>query len=44
MGISSTGEHSVTPPAPGLAYRLGRILLVFCSSPESGSTMTEHGG
>ena len=28
----------------GSTFSLGRVLLVFRSSPEAGSTMTEHGG
>lgn len=36
-----TGE---TPLADDSRFRLGRVLLVFRSSPESGSTMTEHRG
>ena len=41
------GEHgmpAVTAPVPladGATFRLGRILLIFRSSPEHGSTVTE---
>jgi DNA-binding winged helix-turn-helix (wHTH) protein len=39
------GEAAITGPVPladDARFRLGRVLLVFRSSPESGSTMTEH--
>ena len=41
------GESAITGPTPladDARFRLGRVLLVFRSSPESGSTMTEHRG
>jgi DNA-binding winged helix-turn-helix (wHTH) protein len=41
------GESAIAGPtalADDARFRLGRVLLVFRSSPESGSTMTEHRG
>ena len=41
------GEPAITGPTPladDARFRLGRVLLVFRSSPESGSTLTEHRG
>jgi DNA-binding winged helix-turn-helix (wHTH) protein len=41
------GESAITGPTPlgdDARFRLGRVLLVFRSSPESGSTLTEHRG
>ena len=40
-------ESAITGQAPladDARFRLGRVLLVFRSSPESGSTLTEHRG
>ena len=40
-------EPAITGPTPladDARFRLGRVLLVFRSSPESGSTQTEHRG
>jgi DNA-binding winged helix-turn-helix (wHTH) protein len=40
-------EPAITGPAPladGARFRLGRVLLVLRSAPESGSTLTEHRG
>ena len=39
------GASAITGPTPLLddvRFRLGRVLLVFRSSPEAGSTMSEH--
>ena len=44
---SGTGPSPITrrPPLPDDArFRLGRVLLVFRTSPEAGSTLTEHRG
>jgi DNA-binding winged helix-turn-helix (wHTH) protein len=41
------GPAAITGPTPlpdDARFRLGRVLLVFRSSPEAGSTMTEHRG
>ena len=41
------GESAIIDPTPlpdDARFRLGRVLLVFRSSPESGSTRTEHRG
>ncbi len=41
------GTSAITGPTPlpdDARVRLGRVLLVFRSSPEAGSTMTEHRG
>jgi DNA-binding winged helix-turn-helix (wHTH) protein len=41
------GESAITFPTPladDSRFRLGRVLLVFRSSPECGSTVTEHRG
>jgi DNA-binding winged helix-turn-helix (wHTH) protein len=41
------GEAAIAGPTPladDTRVRLGRVLLVFRSSPESGSTLTEHRG
>jgi DNA-binding winged helix-turn-helix (wHTH) protein len=41
------GDPPITAPTPlpdASRFRLGRVLLVFRSSPEAGTTMTEHRG
>jgi DNA-binding winged helix-turn-helix (wHTH) protein len=42
LGDSSTPIEGATPLADDARFRLGRVLLVFRSSPEAGSTLTEH--
>jgi DNA-binding winged helix-turn-helix (wHTH) protein len=42
LGESSTPIEGATPLADEARFRLGRVLLVFRSSPEAGSTLTEH--
>jgi DNA-binding winged helix-turn-helix (wHTH) protein len=42
VGEGNEPLSAPTPLADGTKLRLGRVLLVFKSSPESGSTMTEH--
>lgn len=42
LGESSTPIEGPTPLDDEARFRLGRVLLVFRSSPEAGSTLTEH--
>jgi pSer/pThr/pTyr-binding forkhead associated (FHA) protein len=42
LGESSTPIEGATPLADHARFRLGRVLLVFRSSPEAGSTLTER--
>lgn len=44
VGDATTPIAAETPLADDSRFRLGRVLLVFRSAPESGSTMTEHRG
>ena len=44
VGDETTPIAGPTPLPDDIRFRLGRVLLVFRSSPESGSTMTEHRG
>ena len=44
VGDGTTAIGGSTALPDDARFRLGRILLVFRSSPESGSTMTEHSG
>ncbi len=44
VGDAESAIAGPTPLADDARFRLGRVLLVFRSSPESGSTMTEHRG
>ena len=44
LGTGTTAIGGPTALPDAARFRLGRILLVFCSSPESGSTLTEQQG
>jgi hypothetical protein len=47
VGDAGDGASAITGPTAlpdDSRFRLGRVLLVFRSSPEAGSTMTEHRG
>jgi DNA-binding winged helix-turn-helix (wHTH) protein len=44
VGDVPTAITGPTPLSDDARFRLGRVLLVFRSSPESGSTLTEHRG
>lgn len=44
LGDGASPITGVAPLPDDARFRLGRVLLVFRSSPEAGSTMTEHRG